>query len=70
MTGLLEGKTAIIYGGGGAIGSAVAATFAREGASVHLAGRTLEPLERAAGASTSRSTSSRAETTRGRRSWR
>jgi 3-oxoacyl-[acyl-carrier protein] reductase len=45
---LLEGKTAVIYGGGGAIGGAVARAFAREGASVNLAGRTLESLERVA----------------------
>jgi NAD(P)-dependent dehydrogenase (short-subunit alcohol dehydrogenase family) len=31
---LLENKNAVIYGGGGAIGGAVARTFAREGASV------------------------------------
>ena len=43
---LLEGKTAIVYGGGGAIGGAVAKTFAREGARVHLVGRTVERLER------------------------
>jgi 3-oxoacyl-[acyl-carrier protein] reductase len=42
---LLEGKSAIIYGAGGAIGSAVARGFAREGASLHLAGRTPETLE-------------------------
>jgi 3-oxoacyl-[acyl-carrier protein] reductase len=42
---LLERKNAIIYGGGGAIGSAVAAAFAAEGARVFLAGRTLEKLE-------------------------
>jgi NAD(P)-dependent dehydrogenase (short-subunit alcohol dehydrogenase family) len=42
---LFENKNAIIYGGGGAIGGAVARTFAREGASVFLAGRTREPLE-------------------------
>jgi len=42
---LLDGRNAIIYGGGGAIGGAVARAFAREGARVHLAGRTLEPLE-------------------------
>lgn len=36
----LEKKTAIIYGGGGHIGGAVARAFAREGAYVHLAGRT------------------------------
>jgi 3-oxoacyl-[acyl-carrier protein] reductase len=45
---LLEGKNAVIYGGGGAIGGAVARAFAREGARVHLAGRTIEPLERVA----------------------
>jgi len=48
MTQLLTDKTAIIYGGGGNIGGAVARTFAREGATVHLAGRTLESLERVA----------------------
>ena len=36
---LLETKTAIVYGAGGAIGSAVASAFAREGARVFLAGR-------------------------------
>lgn len=45
---LLEGKTAIIYGGGGSIGVAVARAFVREGATVHLAGRTRERLEAAA----------------------
>ena len=42
---LLENKTAVIYGGGGAIGSAVAQAFAREGARVFLAGRTLTTLD-------------------------
>ena len=42
---LLDGKNAIIYGGGGAIGGAVARAFAREGAKVHLAGRTPLKLE-------------------------
>jgi 3-oxoacyl-[acyl-carrier protein] reductase len=37
---LLENKTAVIYGGGGSIGGAVARSFAREGARVFLAGRT------------------------------
>jgi 3-oxoacyl-[acyl-carrier protein] reductase len=46
---LLENKTAIIYGGAGAIGSAVARAFSAEGASVHLVGRTPETLERVAG---------------------
>jgi 3-oxoacyl-[acyl-carrier protein] reductase len=45
---LLEGKNAIIYGGGGSIGGAVARAFASEGARVFLAGRTLETLERVA----------------------
>jgi 3-oxoacyl-[acyl-carrier protein] reductase len=46
---LLEGRNAVIYGAGGAIGGAVARAFAREGASLHLAGRRAEPLEALAG---------------------
>src|SRR5919107_264520 len=42
---LLEGKNAVIYGGGGSVGGAVARAFASEGANVFLAGRTREPLE-------------------------
>jgi NAD(P)-dependent dehydrogenase (short-subunit alcohol dehydrogenase family) len=42
---LLDGRNAVVYGGGGAIGGAVAAAFAREGARVFLAGRTAAPLE-------------------------
>ena len=45
---LLEGKNAVIYGAGGSIGGAVARTFAREGARVHLAGRTREKLDQVA----------------------
>jgi len=45
---LLANKNAIIYGGGGGIGTAVARGFAREGATVHLVGRTAGPLERTA----------------------
>jgi NAD(P)-dependent dehydrogenase (short-subunit alcohol dehydrogenase family) len=45
MTELLEGKSAIIYGGGGGIGGGVARTFAREGARVFLVGRTREKLD-------------------------
>jgi 3-oxoacyl-[acyl-carrier protein] reductase len=45
---LLTEKIAVIYGGGGRIGSGVARTFAREGARVFLAGRTLDKLERVA----------------------
>jgi 3-oxoacyl-[acyl-carrier protein] reductase len=42
---LLEHKNAVIYGGGGAIGGAVARAFAREGAHLFLAGRTLAKVE-------------------------
>jgi 3-oxoacyl-[acyl-carrier protein] reductase len=42
---LLKDKNALIYGAGGSIGSAVARAFAREGAKVFLAGRTLPKLE-------------------------
>src|SRR2546430_5371393 len=45
MTELLEGKTAIIYGGGGGIGGGVARTFAREGAKLFLVGRSREKLD-------------------------
>ncbi len=45
---LLEDKNAVIYGGGGSIGGAVARAFAREGARVFLAGRTLTRLEEVA----------------------
>jgi NAD(P)-dependent dehydrogenase (short-subunit alcohol dehydrogenase family) len=41
----LEEKTAVIYGGGGAIGGEIARTFAREGATVHLAGPTAAKLD-------------------------
>lgn len=42
---LLEGKNAVIYGAGGGVGGGVARTFAREGATVFLAGRTRSRLE-------------------------
>ena len=45
---LLEGKNAVIYGGGGSIGGAVARAFSREGAKVFLAGRTLATLDEVA----------------------
>jgi 3-oxoacyl-[acyl-carrier protein] reductase len=48
MKMLLEDKNAVIYGGGGSIGGAVARAFAREGARVFLAGRTLAALDRVA----------------------
>ncbi|HYR49532.1 MAG TPA: SDR family oxidoreductase, partial [Candidatus Eisenbacteria bacterium] len=53
MTQLLEGKNAIVYGGGGGIGSGVARTFAREGATVFLAGRTKATLQKVAAEITS-----------------
>jgi 3-oxoacyl-[acyl-carrier protein] reductase len=42
---LLHDRNAVIYGGGGSIGGAVARAFAREGARVFLAGRTLAALD-------------------------
>jgi 3-oxoacyl-[acyl-carrier protein] reductase len=45
---LLEGKVAVVYGGAGAMGSAVAQAFAREGAQVFLAGRTVSKLDEVA----------------------
>jgi 3-oxoacyl-[acyl-carrier protein] reductase len=46
---LLDKKTAIVYGAAGAIGSAVARAYAREGATVHLVGRTHRTLDQVAG---------------------
>src|SRR5215211_5551476 len=45
---LLEHKNAVVYGGAGSIGRAVARAFAREGARVFLAGRTLATLDEVA----------------------
>jgi 3-oxoacyl-[acyl-carrier protein] reductase len=45
MDMLLANKNAVIYGAGGAIGGAVASAFAREGANVFLAGRTLAKVD-------------------------
>jgi NAD(P)-dependent dehydrogenase (short-subunit alcohol dehydrogenase family) len=53
MSRLLTGKSTIIYGAGGSIGGAVARTFAREGASVFLAGRTRASVSDRAGVITS-----------------
>jgi NAD(P)-dependent dehydrogenase (short-subunit alcohol dehydrogenase family) len=41
---LLDNKSAVIYGGGGSIGGAVARALAREGTRVVLAGRTVRPV--------------------------
>jgi 3-oxoacyl-[acyl-carrier protein] reductase len=43
---LLENRTAIVHGASGSVGSAVARAFAREGAEVHLTGRTRATLEK------------------------
>lgn len=45
---LLIDKTAIVYGAGGAIGGAITRAFAREGAKVFLAGRSLAKLAQVA----------------------
>jgi NAD(P)-dependent dehydrogenase (short-subunit alcohol dehydrogenase family) len=42
---LLEGKIAVIYAAGGAIGGAVARAFAREGAQVFLTGRNVSKVD-------------------------
>ena len=47
-TALLTDKTAIIYGAGGTLGRATAQTFAREGATLYLAGRTQSTLDETA----------------------
>jgi NAD(P)-dependent dehydrogenase (short-subunit alcohol dehydrogenase family) len=45
---LLEDRSAVIYGGGGKVGGAVARAFAREGARVFLVGRTPASLDEVA----------------------
>lgn len=42
---LLAGKNTIVYGAAGGLGQPVARAFAAAGATVHLVGRTREPLE-------------------------
>lgn len=42
---LLDGRNAVIYGGGGSVGGAIARAFGQAGARVFLAGRTLATLE-------------------------
>ena len=48
MTGMLEGKAAVITGGGTGLGAAIARLFAGEGARVVVTGRRLAPLEEVA----------------------
>jgi 3-oxoacyl-[acyl-carrier protein] reductase len=45
MVGILEGKSALITGGGGGIGRAAALAFAREGSNVAVADLTAEAAE-------------------------
>jgi NAD(P)-dependent dehydrogenase (short-subunit alcohol dehydrogenase family) len=45
---LLANKIAIIYGAGGAVGSTIAGTFAREGAKVFLTGRNKAKVDQVA----------------------
>lgn len=45
---MLQGKCAVVFGGGGSIGAAVATRFACDGAEVFLAGRTAASVEAAA----------------------
>ena len=42
---MLENKTAVIYGAGGAIGGAVARAFAREGARLFLTGHNVAKVD-------------------------
>ena len=48
MTGRLGGRGVLVTGGGSGIGRVLAATYAREGARVVVAGRRAEPLEETA----------------------
>ena len=49
MAGMLEGKSALITGGGGGIGRATALAFAREGANVAIADLVAEAAEETVG---------------------
>jgi len=47
-TTTFENKNAVIYGGGGSLGSSIAKAMARAGATVFLAGRNLAPVKKVA----------------------
>lgn len=47
-TRILQNKNAVIYGGGGSLGSTIAKAIAREGASVFLAGRNISSVQKVA----------------------
>ena len=51
--GVLEGRTAIVSGGGTGIGSAIASRFFEEGAKVVICGRRIERLKETASRITS-----------------
>jgi 3-oxoacyl-[acyl-carrier protein] reductase len=44
----LSGRNSVIFGAGGDVGSSVAVEFAKQGATVHLSGRTLSRVEKVA----------------------
>jgi NAD(P)-dependent dehydrogenase (short-subunit alcohol dehydrogenase family) len=59
---ILEGKRAVIFGAGGAVGSGVATELAAEGARVFVSGRTRESVDRVAERITSQGGLAQAET--------
>jgi NAD(P)-dependent dehydrogenase (short-subunit alcohol dehydrogenase family) len=73
---LLENKNAVVYGAAGAVGSAVAEAFPREGARVFLTGGELSQVQRlaekindAGGHAEARQLGPRADLETGRNQW-